>query len=73
MSMPPASTAIVPVLQRGAMCGRIDAAGEPGGDDEALESELARKLAREFLPDGRAVAGADDGDDGDVGELELGP
>ena len=44
--------------------------GEPRGDDEALKPELGRDLAREFLTDRRAVAGADDGDDRDMGEIE---
>src|SRR5262245_42034357 len=58
-----------PMLERAAMRGGVDAAGEPRGDDETFEPEFARKLAREFLSRCRAVAGADDGDDGKGGEL----
>ena len=47
----------------------INAAREPRSDDETLEPKLACKLAGEFLPDGRAVARADDGDRGDAGEI----
>ena len=49
---------------------RVDAAGEARGDDETFKRKLGRDLAGEFLPDRRAVARADNGDDGDVGELE---
>jgi hypothetical protein len=59
------------MLERRKMRCRVDAAGEPRGDDEALEPEIGRELAGEFLSDGGAVAGADDSDDGDVGEIEL--
>ena len=58
------------MLQCGAMRCRIDATREPRGDDEALQPELACELAGEFLSDGGTVAGADDSDDGDVGEFE---
>jgi hypothetical protein len=57
------------MLERAAVCGGVDAARESRGDDEAFEPEFARKLAREFLSRRRAVAGADDGDDGKGGEL----
>ena len=58
------------VLERGKMRRRVDAAREARGDDEAFQAELGGELAGEFLPDGRAVARADNGDDGDFGELE---
>jgi len=57
------------MLERRKMRGRIDAAGEPRGNDEALECEFGRELAREFLANGGAVASADDGDDRNVGEI----
>jgi hypothetical protein len=49
---------------------RIDAAGESRGDDETFEREFGGDLTGEFLPDRRAVARADNGDDGDIGEVE---
>jgi hypothetical protein len=58
------------VLERGNMRRGVDAAGEPGGDDEALKREIGRNLAGEFLSDGGAVARTDDGDDRNVGELQ---
>ena len=57
------------MLERGAMRGRIDAARETRGDDEAFRPKLACELAGEFLSRRRTVAGADDGDDGNVGEI----
>jgi hypothetical protein len=63
--MPPATTAI----KRAAVRGSVDAPRESRGNDEAFEPEFARKLAREFLSRRRAVAGADEGDDGKGGEL----
>lgn len=59
-----------PMLERCHVRCRIDAAGEPRSDDEALKREIGRELARKFLSDGGAVACADDGDDGNVGEIE---
>lgn len=39
-------------------------------EPEALERKVGSELAGEFLSDGRAVAGADNGDDGHVGKFE---
>ena len=47
----------------GAMRGLIDAAREPGGDDEAGFAEIARERACELQSGARGVARADDGDD----------
>ena len=58
------------MVERGRMRRRVDAAGEPGGDDESFKREIGGELAGEFLADRRAVAGADDGDDRPVGELQ---
>jgi hypothetical protein len=49
---------------------RIDTAGESRGDDETFERELGGDLTGEFLSHRRAVACADNGDDGDIGEVE---
>jgi hypothetical protein len=49
---------------------RVDAAGEAGGNDETFQRKLGRDLAREFLSNRRAVASADNGDNGDIGELQ---
>ena len=49
----------------------IDTAGKARCDDEALEAEIGGKTSREFLSDRRAVARADDGDDGNRGEVEI--
>ena len=57
------------MLERAPMRGGVDTAREPRGYDETFEPEFARKLAREFLSRRRAVAGADDGDDGKGGEF----
>ena len=58
------------MLERRHVRRRVDAASEPGGDDETFEAKLGGDLTGEFLPDGRAVARADNGDDRDVGELQ---
>ena len=51
------------VLERGLVRRRVDAAGEPRGDDVAGAAELAPRTWRaSFWPGGRAVARADDGD-----------
>jgi hypothetical protein len=52
------------------MSGRIDAARKARGNHEALIPEIGRETAREFLAHCRAVAGTDDGHDGNLGELE---
>jgi hypothetical protein len=49
---------------------RVDAAGEPRSDDETFKCKLGGNLTGEFLPDRRAIARADNGDDGNVGEFE---
>ena len=59
------------MVERRQMRRRVNAASQPRGDDETLECEIGRDLAREFLSDRRAVAGADDGDDRNVGKIEL--
>jgi hypothetical protein len=51
-------------------CG-IDTAGKTRGDDETFDSEVCGEAPGEFLSLGRAVAGAHDGHDWDVGEIEL--
>ena len=37
---------------------------------KTFERELGGDLTGEFLPDRRAIAGADNGDDGDIGEVK---
>ena len=58
------------MIERRQMRRRIDAASQARGDDETLEPEIDRERAREFLSGRRAVAGADDGDDRNVGKIE---
>lgn len=60
-----------PPLKRGKMGCGIDAAGKTRGDDETLDPQLGGEASGEFLSHGRAVAGAHDGHDGNVGEIEL--
>ena len=51
------------VLERRLVRRRVDAAGQPGGDDEAGAADAGREHAGELLARGRGVARADDGDD----------
>ena len=61
------------VLERRLVCGTIDAAGEPGGDDEARAADAGREHAGELLAGGRGVARPDDRHDGprQVGGVAL--
>ena len=58
------------MVERGGVRRRVDAAGKSRGDDKSFKREAGGDLAGEFLSDGGAVAGADDGDDRNVGELQ---
>ena len=52
----------MPLFERRLVGRRVDAAGEPRGDDVAGAADAGGEHAGELLAGGRAVAGADDGD-----------
>jgi hypothetical protein len=56
---------------RAAMCAAVSMPpGEARSHNEPFECKLGGDLAGEFLPDRRAVVRADNGDDGNIGEIE---